>query len=67
MSDRTPCPCGDPCSFAEEDGLCWGIVDVASEENDENDHWWIHECEAHEGYADGVRVYKPKPIEVVNK
>jgi hypothetical protein len=62
MSDaRTPCDCGDPCSFAGLDGPCWGVVEVVDEWTADDDYGWIHECEAHEGWNDagpGARAYK---------
>jgi hypothetical protein len=64
MSNRTACGCVDPCSFEDMDGKCWGTIEVVAEEYNDEDHWWIHECEGHEGYYDNrERKYKPQPIE----
>jgi hypothetical protein len=62
VSDRKGCDCGESCSFAGIDGPCWGAREVVDEWHTDDDHGWVHECEAHEGYNSlyGPHVYKPQ-------
>lgn len=56
------------CCFADcvhlnrkDDEPCWGEIFVTDEVYNDEDSWWIHECEGHYGCYSGEEKYKLEP------
>jgi hypothetical protein len=53
--------CGDGCLFEDEEGPCWGHVEVVAEDSWGTDWAWIHACSGHREYWDyGRYIEEPK-------